>query len=230
MSTVDTPEPSEKKGRSYRLRGSRFKARRRAVDILYEAELRDVDPVAIVQDRIGLAENDANQVAPVAPYSQQIITGVAEELDQIDEVISTYLSVDWELHRISAVDRAILRVAVWELIFNEDVPLKTALSEAVELAARYSGAKAPAYINAVLDSAVKDIDELRNPSVVEQELSFEEALSEAEKQLDNSDDNDVPHDADDTDTDNVPEDSALVVAEEQLEESVEKQEPVNKAD
>lgn len=189
MNEVDTPEPSRKKIKSYRRHGSRYKARRRGVDILYEAESRDVDPVAIVQDRVELSVDNANQVAPVSSYTQQIVAGVAEELDQIDEVISIYLSTDWELHRISAVDRAILRVAVWELIFNEEVPLKTVLSEAVELAAQYSGAKAPAYINAVLDSAVKDIDELRaQPATPDdsEELSFEEALEAAEQLLDDA--------------------------------------------
>jgi hypothetical protein len=189
VNEVDTPEPSRKKIKSYRRHGSRYKARRRGVDILYEAESRDVDPVAIVQDRVELSVDNANQVAPVSSYTQQIVAGVAEELDQIDEVISIYLSTDWELHRISAVDRAILRVAVWELIFNEEVPLKTVLSEAVELAAQYSGAKAPAYINAVLDSAVKDIDELRaQPATPDdsEELSFEEALEAAEQLLDDA--------------------------------------------
>lgn len=195
MNEVETPEPSRKKIKSYRRHGSRYKARRRGVDILYEAESRDVDPVAIVYDRVELSSDNANQVAPVSPYTQQIVAGVAEELDQIDEVISTYLSTDWELHRISAVDRAILRVAVWELIFNEEVPLKTVLSEAVELAAQYSGAKAPAYINAVLDSAVKDIDELRaEPTKLDEgkELTFEEALEAAEQLLDDADADPAP--------------------------------------
>lgn len=194
MGSPDSTAPSRKKDRNYKRHGARYKARRRAVDILYEAEVRDIDPVAIVEDRLDLSRIDTMQVAPVANYSQQIVAGVAEEIDRIDEVIGNYLSADWELHRISAVDRAILRMAVWELIFNDEVPLKTALSEAVELAAQYSGAKAPAYINAVLDSAAKDIEELRSYSEPEEltgeeaestvdGLSYEEALSAAEAEL-----------------------------------------------
>lgn len=164
MADSNTSHSPRNQAKNWKRHGSRFKARRRAVDILYEAEARDVDPVAIVQDRVHLSRIDESIVAPVAAYTREIIAGAAEELNRIDDVIASYLSEDWELHRISAVDRAILRVAVWEMIFNEDVPLKTAMTEAIEMAAQYSGATAPAYINAVLDSALKNIDELRSPT------------------------------------------------------------------
>lgn len=153
---------------------ARYRARRRAADILYEAENRDVDPVAIVQDRIALAREDEHGVAPVAEYTQQIVAGAAEELDVIDETIERYLSDDWELFRIPAVDRAILRVGVWELLFNPDVPKATAVVEGVELASEYSTDAAAPYIHAVLDdvaqaasegnpmaeSAIDDIDDV----------------------------------------------------------------------
>ena len=71
-----------------------------------------------MEDRIALAREDRNAVAPIAEYTKVIIKGAAEELDVIDETIARYLSEDWELHRIPAVDRAILRVSVWELLFN----------------------------------------------------------------------------------------------------------------
>ena len=177
-------------GKNYRRHGARYRARRRAVDVLYEAEARDVDPVAIVEDRINLARVDITLVAPIAAYTSEIIAGVAEELNRIDDVIAEYLAENWELSRISAVDRAILRVAVWEMIFNPDVPVKTALSEAVELASQYSGASAPAYINAVLDSVVKNIDDLRRlPVGVSEvddtdEVSFADALAQAGEEPD----------------------------------------------
>jgi len=179
-------------GKNYRRHGARYRARRRAVDVLYEAEARDVDPVAIVEDRISLARVDITLVAPIAPYTSDIIAGVAEELNRIDDIIAEYLAENWELNRISAVDRAILRVAVWEMIFNPDVPVKTALSEAVELASQYSGASAPAYINAVLDSVVKNIDALRRlPVGVSEvddadELSFADALAQAGEEPDDA--------------------------------------------
>ena len=149
-----------------------------------------MDPVAIVEDRINLARVDITLVAPIAAYTSEIIAGVAEELNRIDDVIAEYLAENWELSRISAVDRAILRVAVWEMIFNPDVPVKTALSEAVELASQYSGASAPAYINAVLDSVVKNIDDLRRlPVGVSEvddtdEVSFADALAQAGEESD----------------------------------------------
>jgi len=151
-----------------------------------------MDPVAIVEDRISLARVDITLVAPIAPYTSDIIAGVAEELNRIDDIIAEYLAENWELNRISAVDRAILRVAVWEMIFNPDVPVKTALSEAVELASQYSGASAPAYINAVLDSVVKNIDDLRQlPVGVSEvddadELSFADALAQAGEEPDDA--------------------------------------------
>lgn len=140
---------------NYRRHGSRYRARRRAADILYEAENRDIDPVAIVEDRIALHREDPSAVAPVADYTQEIIAGAAAELDTIDETIARYLSEDWELHRLPAVDRAILRVAVWELLYNPDVPVATAVVEGVELASEYSTEKASPYIHAVLDDVAQ---------------------------------------------------------------------------
>ncbi|MCQ9351465.1 transcription antitermination factor NusB [Corynebacterium sp. 153RC1] len=145
----------------FKRHGSRYRARRRAVDILFEAEARDIDPVAIVEDRVMLSHNDTNGVAPVNPYTKQIVAGAAEELDRIDEVIAAHLAEDWTLSRISAVDRAVLRVAVWELLFNEEVPVVTAMVEAVEISSEYSTDDAPAYIHALLDSVVQKIDDAR---------------------------------------------------------------------
>ena len=140
---------------NYKRHTARYRARRRAADILYEAENRDVDPVAIVEDRIALAREDRNAVAPVAEYTQVIVKGVAEELDVIDDTIARYLSEDWELHRIPAVDRAILRVSVWELLFNPDIPTATAVVEGVEIASQYSNEQAAPYIHAVLDDVAQ---------------------------------------------------------------------------
>ncbi|WKS56190.1 transcription antitermination factor NusB [Corynebacterium accolens] len=139
---------------------ARYRARRRAADILYEAENRDLDPVAIVEDRVALAREDRHAVAPIADYTKVIVQGVAEELDAIDDTISRYLSQNWELHRIPAVDRAILRLSVWELLFNPDVPTATAVVEGVELASQYSHDQAAPYIHAVLDDVAQSRSEL----------------------------------------------------------------------
>lgn len=145
----------------FRRRGSRYKARRRAVDILFESEARDLDPVAVVEERVELARDRENQVAPVADYTRQIVAGVAEELDGVDDAIERYLVEDWDFERIPAVDRAILRVAVWELLFNEDVPVPAAVAQGVELASEYSTDAAGPYINALLDEVAHNREELR---------------------------------------------------------------------
>lgn len=170
---------------NYKRHTARYRARRRAADILYEAENRDIDPVAIVEDRIALAREDRNAVAPIAEYTKVIIKGAAEELDVIDETIARYLSEDWELHRIPAVDRAILRVSVWELLFNPEIPTATAVVEGVEIASQYSNEQAAPYIHAVLDD-------------VAQSRSAESPMS-AEHQGLEEDGHDTAADADTTD-------------------------------
>lgn len=157
---------------------ARYRARRRAADILYEAENRDLDPVAIVEDRVALAREDRHAVAPIADYTKVIVQGVAEELDAIDDTISRYLSQNWELHRIPAVDRAILRLSVWELLFNPDVPTATAVVEGVELASQYSHDQAAPYIHAVLDDVAQSRSELSPMNNVGQEEESDDAEAE----------------------------------------------------
>lgn len=169
-----------------RRHGARYRARRRAADIMYEAENRDVDPVAIVEDRIKLARENEHDVAPIAEYTKVLVTGVAEQLDTIDTTIERFLSEDWELHRIPAVDRAIMRVAVWELLFNpEEIDLATAVTEGVELASEYSTDAAAPYINAVLDDVAHFRSE-DNP--MNADISAEESEDEAESDVDATED------------------------------------------
>ena len=134
----------------YKSRGARYRARRRAVDILFEAETRDIDPVAVVEDRIELAQDPQNAVAPIAEYTREIITGVAEKLDDVDDAVERFLSQDWELGRLPAVDRQILRVAAWEILFNDDVAAPIAISNALGMAEEYAGHAAPPYITRCL--------------------------------------------------------------------------------
>lgn len=158
---------SDKNTPNWRRHGKRYKARRRAVDILFEAEARDVDPVAIVEDRVELSHNPDYQIAPVAEYTRTLVSGVAEELDYVDELIVRFLSDDWELDRLPAVDRAILRMSSWEILFNEDVPTVTAVVEGVELASEYSHDKAAPYVHAVLDSMAQNKASLAQTAAAE---------------------------------------------------------------
>lgn len=139
----------------YKRRGARYRARRRAVDVLFEAETRDVDPVAVVEDRVELSQDPRNAVAPVAEYTSAIVSGVAEKLDDLDDAIERFLSQDWEMHRLPAVDRQILRVATWEILFNDDVDAPIAVANALTMAEDYAGQSAPPYIHAVLDDIIQ---------------------------------------------------------------------------
>ncbi|MCP1387156.1 transcription antitermination factor NusB [Corynebacterium sp. TA-R-1] len=139
----------------YKRHGARYRARRRAVDILFEAETRDIDPVSILEDREQLSADPQNAVAPIAAYTRDIVCGAAEKLDDLDDALEQFLNRDWELHRLPAVDRQILRVATWEILFNEEVPAAIAIANALEMATEYSGNQAPPYIHAVLDGIVQ---------------------------------------------------------------------------
>ena len=132
--------------------GARHKARKRAVDFLFEAEARDVDPVELAEERAQLATRDES-VAPVAPYTATVVEGVAENLDRLDQVIESHLQ-DWTLERLPAVDRAILRIAVWELFHATDVPPVVAVDEAVELAKELSTDDSPGFVNGILGQVV----------------------------------------------------------------------------
>ncbi|AIK88060.1 transcription antitermination factor NusB [Corynebacterium glutamicum] len=180
----------------YKRHGSRYKARMRAVDILFEAESRDVDPVAIIDDRHKLARDTNPIVAPVAEYTETIINGVAVELDTLDVFLAEHIAETWTLGRLPSVDRAILRVASWEMIYNTDVPVTTAIVEAVEIASQYSGDKSSAYINATLDAMASKVETLR-----ERAANPEAVLAEASESLDDApvapwDDSDALDDSD----------------------------------
>jgi len=139
--------------------GARHKARKRAVDLLFEAEARDTHPADLAADRVELAVRD-DQVAPVPAYTQTIVAGVADHLDEVDRTIADHLH-DWTLERLPAVDRAILRIAVWELFHTVDVPPVVAVDEAVELAKQLSTDDSPAFINGVLGQIVALADQVR---------------------------------------------------------------------
>lgn len=122
---------------------ARSKARRRALDILFEAEQRSVSPLEALQARRENTDTVINE------YSVDIIQGVLAHAEQIDEFLSTY-SQGWTLERMPAVDRMILRVGAWELLYNDDVPDTVAVSEGVQLATMLSTDESPAFINGLL--------------------------------------------------------------------------------
>jgi transcription antitermination protein NusB len=121
---------------------ARGKARRRAVDVLFEAEQRGVSAAEALAGR-----GKTDQV--INPYTAQIVEGVAALQPTIDEFLATYAQ-GWTLDRMPAVDRIILRVGSWELLYNDDVPDGVAVSEAVELAKTLSTDESPSFINGLL--------------------------------------------------------------------------------
>src|SRR6201996_5238317 len=135
-------------GKPARTSKGRHQARKRAVDLLFEAEARGLSPAEIVDIRIALAETKPD-VAPLQAYTQTAARGVGEHSAHIDDLISSHLQ-GWTLDRLPAVDRAILRVSVWELLYAEDVPEAVAVDEAVELAKELSTDDSPAFVNGVL--------------------------------------------------------------------------------
>lgn len=122
---------------------ARRKARKRALDILFEAEQRRLDPLDLLADRIPAAQ------PPIPEYSVVLVEGVSENRARIDEALSTY-SQGWALGRMPAVDRALLRMATYELVWADDVPDAVVIDEAVELARDLSTDDSPAFVNGLL--------------------------------------------------------------------------------
>ena len=126
---------------------ARSKARKRALDVLFEADARGVAPLEVLgqtQER----RHDEGQAA-MNPYVAVLVGGVAAHLAQIDELLSSY-SMGWSVERMPAVDRSILRLGAYEVLWGSDAPEAVAISEAVALAAELSTDDSPAFVNGLL--------------------------------------------------------------------------------
>lgn len=121
---------------------ARRKARKRALDILFESDLRGTDALETAAVRIAAAE------PPVPEYAVTLVEGVQSQRLRIDELIATY-SEGWSLDRLPGVDRALLRLAIYELLWT-DVPPAVVVDEAVELAKSLSTEDSPRFINGLL--------------------------------------------------------------------------------
>jgi transcription antitermination protein NusB len=126
----------------------RHQARKRAVDLLFEAEARGLTPAEVAESRNALADKESGR-SLLNPYTVTVARGVTDHGAHIDDLISAHLQ-GWTLDRLPAVDRAILRVAVWELLHANDVPEPVAVDEAVELAKKLSTDESPGFVNGVL--------------------------------------------------------------------------------
>jgi N utilization substance protein B len=144
MSEPPSPETDPvRRGRG----SSRSRARKRALDILFEAELRGADPVATLEERTTTGD------PPVREYTTQLVRGVVAHDSEIDARISACLAPGWTLPRIPRVDRNVLRIAVFEIDYG-DVPDAVAVSEAVQLVSELSTEDSAAFVNGVLRAVV----------------------------------------------------------------------------
>ncbi|EWT07587.1 antitermination protein NusB [Intrasporangium chromatireducens Q5-1] len=125
--------------------GARTKARARALDILFEADQRDVNALGLLEERLRDPESRVGN----NPYTAQLVRGVVEKWTDINAALTDY-SQGWTLERMPAVDRAILRLGAWEVLFNDETPDAVAISEAVALATELSTDESPAFVNGLL--------------------------------------------------------------------------------
>jgi transcription antitermination protein NusB len=123
--------------------GARSKARKRALDVLYEASQRSTDPMGTLRER--LAQSDP----PVPEYAVELVEGVVTHAERIDELLSTYAE-SWTLERMPPVDLAALRIGAYELLWCDDVPDGVAVSEAVALVSSLSTDESAGFVNGLL--------------------------------------------------------------------------------
>lgn len=132
---------------------ARTKARKRAIDILYVADVRQIP---IPEALAAAAERAAGEPARSASwlYARELVDGVLDHQAEIDELIQTYAR-GWSLERMPFVDRAIVRIAIWELVFNDEIPAGVAIDEAVEAAKLLSTDESSGFVHGVLASVAQ---------------------------------------------------------------------------
>ncbi len=128
---------------------ARSKARKRALDILFECEVRGLPLGATLDERVISGE------PPVNEYTVRLVHGVVEHQARIDELVSTYAQ-GWSLERMPAVDRNALRLGIFEVLYVDDVPDAVAVTEAMNLVRELSTDESPAFVNGVLGNIVRD--------------------------------------------------------------------------
>jgi transcription antitermination protein NusB len=128
---------------------ARSKARKRALDVLYEADVRGVAPLSTLAERVVLAD------PPVNDYTVELVEGVTANAERIDEILAEFAD-GWTVDRMPDVDRALLRLGVYELLWQPDVPDAVVIDEAVELAKSLSTDESPRFVNGVLGRIVRD--------------------------------------------------------------------------
>jgi N utilization substance protein B len=127
---------------------TRREDRRVAIDVLYQADITDASPVSVIEEWRGAGRD-------VPAFAVELADGVADKLPDIDLLLETHAE-GWTVRRMAALDRTILRLGVYELLWRDDVPTSVAISEAVEAAAELSAADAKGFVNGLLGRIARD--------------------------------------------------------------------------
>ena len=126
---------------------ARSKARKRALDVLFEADAKDVPAASVLAETVRRRAADGEP--ELNPYAVELVEGVVANRGALDAALTDALE-DWTLERLPAVDREVLRLGAYELLYRDDIPDAVAISEAVELARSLSTDESPAFVNGVL--------------------------------------------------------------------------------
>jgi len=137
---------------------ARTKARKRALDILFESEARGADPLVVLKER-----QDTADAPPVSDYAARLVEGVVERRERIDQLLTEH-SEGWSVARMPAVDRVLLRIGLYELLWVDEIDDPVAITEAVELARTLSTDDSPRFVNGVL-GRISDIAEHLRPGL-----------------------------------------------------------------
>lgn len=124
-------------------------AREKALQALFQYDLGQAEPMEAIQNVVETEEID--------PFLQKLVMGTVEHLEEIDATLRKHLE-KWTLERVAAVDRAILRLAVYEMTYEEDIPTNVSLNEAIELAKKFSDSQSNRFINGVLSKVLQTIE------------------------------------------------------------------------
>ena len=130
---------------------SRYKMREQAFFLCFEALFTDAD-IDEIADNAGDARDEF-----LSDYAIECAKGVSEHRDEIDEKISAHLKQGWKISRISKISLALLRVAIYEMLYQDDIPVSVSINEAVELAKKYTGEDDSAFVNGVLGAVAKEL-------------------------------------------------------------------------
>ncbi|HEX9891033.1 MAG TPA: transcription antitermination factor NusB [Actinomycetota bacterium] len=126
----------------------RHDARRRAFDILYQADASDRDPAEVLEERSALGEG-------MNTFTRELVLGVAERMSELDALIGAHAE-GWTVTRLASVDRTLLRVACYEILHRDDIPTAVAIDEAVDAAKELSTERSGGFVNGILGKIARD--------------------------------------------------------------------------